>query len=110
MLISFSNLVLASQLIVTVADSVPNYNIERKCKAVDVSALDPNASLNARIKRCAHDEQAAKDQLQTQWSQFAPSDKKMCMELTTNDSLNPSYIELLTCLQGQQPVRKLPKD
>jgi hypothetical protein len=109
-MISFSTLVLTSQLIVTVADNVLNYNIERKCKVVDVSAFDPNASLNARIKRCADDEQAAKDQLQTQWSQFAPSDKQMCMGLTTNDSLNPSYVELLTCLQGQQPVRKLPKD
>jgi hypothetical protein len=105
-LISFSNLVLASQLIVTVADNVPNYNIERKCKAVDVSAFDPIASLTARIKRCADDEQAAKDQLQMQWAQFAPSVKKMCMGITTHDSLNPSYVELLTCLRGQQLVRK----
>jgi len=87
-----------------------NYNIEQKCKAVDASAFDPKASLNARIERCARDEQAAKDQLQTQWSQFAPSNKKMCMGLTTDDSLNPSYIELLTCLQGQQLDRKPPKD
>jgi hypothetical protein len=57
------------------------------------------------------DEQEAKDQLQTQWSQFAPSDKKMCTGLTTDDALTPpSYVELLTCLQGQQFVRKLPKD
>jgi hypothetical protein len=106
MLISFSTLVLASQLIVTVADNVPNFNIERKCKAANVSAFDPSASLNARIKGCVDDEQAAKDQLQMQWAHFAPSDKKMCMGLTTHDSLNPSYVELLTCLQGQQLVRK----
>jgi hypothetical protein len=106
MLISFSTLVLASQLTITIADNFPNFNIERKCKAANVSAFDPSASLNARIKRCADDEQAAKDQLQTQWAQFAPSDKKMCTGLTTHDSLNPSYVELLTCLQGQQLVRK----
>jgi hypothetical protein len=104
--ISFSTLVLASQLIVTVADNVPNFNIERKCKAANVSAFDPSASLNARIKGCVDDEQAAKDQLQTEWAQFAPSDKKMCMGLTTDDSLHPSYVELLTCLQGQQLVQK----
>jgi hypothetical protein len=80
MLISFSTLVLASQLIVTVADNVPNFNIERKCKAANVSAFDPSASLNARIKGCVDDEQAAKDQLQTQWAKFAPSDKKMCWD------------------------------
>jgi hypothetical protein len=111
MLISFSTLILASQLIVPVADNVPNFDIERECKVDSASAFDPNAGLNATIKRCADDEQAAKDQLQTQWSQFAPPDKKLCMGLTTNDaSTPPSYVELLTCLQGQQLVRKLPKD
>jgi hypothetical protein len=111
MLISFSTLVLASQLIVTVADDVPNFNIERGCKVDSASAYDPNAGLNATIKRCADDEQKAKDQLQPLWSQFAPSDKKMCTGLTIGDSSTPpSYVELLTCLEGQQLVRKLPKD
>jgi hypothetical protein len=111
MLISFSTLVLASQLIITVADGIPNFNIERGCKLDSASAFDPNAGLNATIKRCADDEQKAKDQLQPLWSQFAPSDKKMCMGLTTDDaSIPPSYVELLTCLQSQQLARKLPKD
>jgi hypothetical protein len=111
MLISFSTLVLASQLIVTVADTVPNFDIERGCKDDSAAAFAPNAGLSATIKRCADDEQAAKDQLQTQWSQFASSDKKLCMGLATDTpSITPSYVELLTCLQGQQLVRKLPKD
>ena len=111
MLISFSTLVLASHLIVTVADDVPNFNIERGCKIDSASAFDPNAGLSATIKRCADDEQEAKNQLQTVWSQSASSDKKLCMGLTTDDaSTPPSYVEVLTCLQGQQLVRKLPKD
>jgi hypothetical protein len=111
MLISFSTLVLASQLIVTVADDVPNFNIERGCKVDSASAFDPNAGLNTTIKRCADDEQKAKDQLQPLWSQFGPSDKKICMGLATDDaSTPPSYVELLTCLQAQQLARKLPKD
>jgi hypothetical protein len=57
-----------------------------------------------------HDEQQALDQLQTQWSQFAPSDKAMCTSLTTEGGgVPPSYVELLTCLQGQQLVKKLDK-
>ena len=111
MLISFSTLILGSQLIVAVADNVPNFNIERGCKIDSASAFDPNAGLDTTIKRCADDEQKAKDQLQPLWSQFAPSDKKMCMGLTANDaSTPPSYVELLTCLQAQQLARKLPKD
>jgi hypothetical protein len=107
MITSFLTLVLASQLIVTVADSVPNFNIERGCKVDSASAFDPDVGLNATIKMCADDEQKAKDQLQTQWIQFAPSDKNMCVGLTTDDpSTPPSYVELLTCLHGQQLVRK----
>ena len=110
MLISFSTLVLASRLIVTVADDVPNFNVERECKIDSASAFDPNAGLNATIKRCADDEQKAKDRLQTQWSQYLPSDKKMCNGETTDGAAPPSYVELLTCLEGQQLVRNLPKD
>jgi len=109
MTISFLPLVVALQLIVTVADNVPNFNIERVCKVDSPSALDLNAGLNATIKRCADDEQKAKDQLQTQWTQYAPSEKKICMALTTDDaSILPSYAELETCLHGQLLVR--PKD
>jgi len=110
MLIPFAPLVLASQLIVAVADDVPNFNIERGCK-IDSAAASLPAGVDATIKRCADDEQAAKGQLQTEWSQFAASDKKLCVGETTNDaSTPPSYVELLTCLQGQQIVRKLPKN
>jgi hypothetical protein len=112
MLISFSALALSSSLIVTVADNVPNFNIERGCKDDSEAAFDPNAGLDATIKRCSDDEKAAKAQLQTQWSQFQPSDQKMCMASVTGTAglITPSYVELLTCLQDQQQVRKLPKE
>jgi hypothetical protein len=112
MMISFSTMVLTSSLIVAVADTVPTFDIERGCKNDSAAAFDPNAGLNATIKRCADDEQKAKDQLQTQWSQFEPPDKKMCMASVTGNaaSITPSYVELLTCLQDQQLARKLPKD
>jgi hypothetical protein len=111
MFIPFSPLILASQLIVAVADDIPNFNIEKGCKVDSASAFDPNAGLAATVKRCADDEQQAKDQLVPVWSQSAPSDKKMCLGMTTDDaSTPPSYVELLTCLQGQQIVRKLPKN
>jgi hypothetical protein len=107
MLISFSTLVLASQLTITVADTVPKFNIERGCK-VDSTASSLATGLDETIKRCVRDEQQAQDQLQTQWSQFAPSDKAMCTSLTTEGGgTPPSYVELLTCLQGQQLAKKL---
>jgi hypothetical protein len=109
MLISFSTLVLASQLVVTVADNVPKFNIERGCK-VDSTASSLATGLDETMKKCVHDEQQAQDQLQTQWSQFAPTDKAMCTSLTAEGAgAPPSYVELLTCLQGQQLAKKLDK-
>jgi hypothetical protein len=52
----------------------------------------------------------ARDQLQTKWSQFVPSDRVMCTgETSQDDGMPPSYVELLTCLQGQQLAKKLDK-
>jgi hypothetical protein len=107
-------IILALQLVIAVADNVPQFNIERGCKVDSASAFDPNAGMNATIKRCVDDEQTAKDQLQTQWSGFASSDRVMCTSETVGErgddsSTPPSYVELLTCLQDQQQARKLPK-
>ena len=111
MLVPVSVIILASQLVIAIADDVPKFDIARGCKIDSAAAFDPNAGMSGTIKRCVDDEQLAKDQLQTQWSQFAPSDKKMCTgEAADGDGEPPSYVELLTCLQGQQLVRKLPKD
>jgi hypothetical protein len=115
MLIPVSMLILASQLVIAVADDVPKFDIARGCKIDSASAFDPNAGLNATIKRCVDDEQLAKDQLQTQWSGFANSDRVMCTRETVGEkgddsSTPPSYVELLTCLQDQQLARKLPKE
>ena len=112
MLIQFSMIVLTSQLVIAVADGVPQFNIERGCKVDSASQLDLNASMNATIKRCMTDEQQARDQLQAQWSGFLASDRAMCTgaALGSSDATPPSYVDLLTCLQDQQLARKLPKN
>jgi len=110
MFVPVSMIVLASQLVIAVADDVPQFDIGRGCKIDSTSAFDLNAGMNETIKRCATDEQQAKDQLQMQWSGFANADRILCRGVTTNDSSTPpSYVELLTCLQDQQAARKLPK-
>src|SRR6266852_9934777 len=115
MLVSVSIIILASQLVIAVADTVPKFDIARGCKVDSASASDPNAGMSATIKRCVDDEQQAKDQLQTQWSDFASSDRAMCTSETVGlksdeSSTPPSYVELLTCLQDQQLARKFRKE
>ncbi len=110
MIVPIPFVILASQLVNAVADHAPKFDIARGCRVDSTSAYDLNAGLNETTKRRVGDEQKAKDQLQTQWSGFASSDRIMCVGSTTNDSSTPpSYVELLTCLQDQQLARKLPK-
>jgi hypothetical protein len=111
MLVSIPIIMLTSQLVIPVANDVPQFDIARGCKIDSAAAFDPNAGMSGTIKRCVEDEQRAKDQLQAQWSEFANSDRTMCVGGTTNDSsIPPSYVELLICLQDQQLARKLPKE
>jgi hypothetical protein len=114
MLISLSMIGLASQLVIAIADDIPKFDIARGCRIDSASAFDPNAGLSATIKRCVDDEQRAKDQLQTQWSGFASSDRVMCTTETVGEKSDqnatpPSYVELLTCLEDQKLARALPK-
>jgi hypothetical protein len=70
--ISFSTIVLSSQMVVAVADGVPNFDITRSCK-LDVAATT-GLSVDQSLKGCVNDEQKAKRQLAGQWSKFpAPS-------------------------------------
>jgi hypothetical protein len=108
-------LILASHLVIVVADNVPKFDIARGCKIDSASAFDPNAGMSATINRCVDDEQQAKDQLQTQWADFTGPDRVMCTTETVGEksdasSTPPSYVELLTCLQDQQLARKLRKE
>jgi hypothetical protein len=93
--------------IVTVADGVPQFDITYGCR-VDNTPSSLDVGLNESIKNCVRDEQHARDQLQSQWSQFAPSDRVMCTsETTDSEGVPPSYVELLTCLQDQQFAKTL---
>ena len=109
MLLPFSTtLVLASQLFMTVADDVPKFDIARGCRTDNTNTSGLSTGLDESTKRCMQDEQRARDQLQSQWSQFAASDRTMCTGETKDISgVPPSYVDLLTCLQAQQLAKKM---
>jgi hypothetical protein len=111
MMVPIPIMILASQLVIAVADEVPKFDIGRGCRVDSNAVFDPSLGKSGTIKRCMDDEQQAKDQLQTQWSGFTNSDRTMCVASTISDgSIPPSYVDLLTCLQDQQLARKLPKN
>lgn len=100
--ISISMIVLSSQLVVTVADGVPKFDINRNCK-LDVAATT-GLSVDQSTKSCINDEQQARQQLAGQWSKFPAASRANC---TSQESIGgtPSYVSLLTCLQLGQWAR-----
>jgi hypothetical protein len=66
--ISFSLIILSSQLVVAVADKVPQFDITRSCK-LDIAAT-AGLAVDQSTKSCIHDEQQARQQLARQWSKF----------------------------------------
>ena len=100
--ISFSMIVMSSQLVVAVADGVPNFDVARSCK-LDVAAT-AGLSVDQSLKSCVNDEQRAKRKLAGQWSKFPAPSRASCAS-QENIGGTPSYVSLLTCLQMGQWAR-----
>jgi hypothetical protein len=104
--ISVPIMILGSQLAFTVADNVPKFDIARGCRVENTASSGLAEELP--LKKCLSDEQQALQQLQTEWPQFAASDKATCTATTSTDD-TPSYVELLTCLEEAKEARGLSK-
>jgi hypothetical protein len=101
-------LALGVQLMIPVADSVPNLNVEQTCQGIaqqgGVTFHDP--AIAQEKKECLDSEQAIRDQLSKQWSTFAAADRSACVSESTMGG-DSSYTELLTCLEMARDVRDL---
>jgi hypothetical protein len=87
---------LAGTLLFTVADVVPTLNVESGCRAP--AKMGDSLSLDATLRQCLADENSARDQLEKQWTQFPPALRQRCLA-TTETGGDPSYVEVLVCLQ-----------
>lgn len=87
----------ASLPFIAVADSVPKFDVARSC-------MYEGGSKDV-VTKCVEDEVAARDELQPLWIQSSAADKASCVRETSLDG-NPSYVELLTCLEMARDVKK----
>jgi len=94
--ISISMIIVSSQLVVAVADRIPEFDIARNCK-LDVAA-GAAISLDQSVKSCVNDEKRARQQLGSQWSKFSAASKAECVPQEQIGG-TPSYVSLVTCLQ-----------
>jgi hypothetical protein len=101
MMIPVMTLALATQLTVTIADNVPQFNLNPICRGIAQQgglALEPNQSARQDFHSCIKSEMAIRDQLAKQWSSFKPENKANCIGEASAGGL-PSYTGLLSCLQ-----------
>src|SRR5215813_11357631 len=97
-------LALAGTLLFTVADDVPTLNVESGCRAA--ARMGDSLSLDTTLRQCLADENGARDQLEKQWTQFPPALRQRCLA-TTETGGDPSYVEVLVCLQmGRDAAQK----
>src|SRR5438477_132843 len=94
-------LIFVSQLVLTVANGPPTFDVNPTCRAAESVDLESP-------KSCQEDEQAARENLVKQWKQFSASDQTLCSDLT--DGYNPSYVELLSCLETMRGANQLSED
>lgn len=104
MFVPFAAMLLGSQLIVMVADELPQFNIEVTCRTDEAAAAGPSLTGPGGCKR---DESDARDRLAKVWTRFDAADRANCTQ-TSMIGGPGSYIELLTCLQLRSEARKLP--
>jgi hypothetical protein len=89
----YASMMLSSQLIVTVADRVPNFDVGPSCR-------------DSSVHDCLSMEKVARDKLASEWPRFTAQDKAMCA-MEQKLAGPPSYVGWLTCLQINANARNV---
>jgi hypothetical protein len=89
-----------------VAEGVPALNVEPGCRAA--AKMGDSLSLDTSLRQCLADEKTARDELEKQWTQFSPALRERCVA-TTETAGNPSYVEVLVCLQMGRDAARMQK-
>jgi hypothetical protein len=82
-------------------DGVPNFNVEPSCRAAAQQAASADY-----VTVCRKSEQRAHDEIARQWPQSTSADKAQCVPAAMAGG-NPTYTELLTCLEMARDIRQL---
>jgi hypothetical protein len=105
MVSSLASIALGFSLLISVADSVPNFDVGPSCRGGAASG----AAMRKDVQGCINEEHEARDKLRGEWSGFPAADRARCSSMT-NTGGPPSYIELVTCLELARDARKIPDE
>ena len=88
-------------IVLLAADGPPVLNVEPHCRFVATRAAPIGD-----VESCLRVEEDAHQQLIKTWPDFRPAEKAHCLQLT-RAGVEPTYTELLTCLELQRDARLL---
>jgi hypothetical protein len=94
----------ALHLVAASGGGVPALDVSPSCHAASIAQIGGAEG----IQSCMADEQSAYDQLVSAWTKFNIADRNTC--LSTMMDFEPTYTELLTCLEMADDARKLPEE
>jgi uncharacterized protein YaiE (UPF0345 family) len=101
-------LALGVQLMLPVADSVPNLNVEQVCEGIakQGGVTFHDTAVPQEKKSCVDSEMTVRNEIVKQWSSFSAGDKVSCVNESRMGG-ESSYTELLTCLEMARDVRTM---
>ena len=97
--------VLVTSQLALAADSIPKLDTRPSCRAAAAAAIGQNRNAGS----CQKDEDTALDTLKKDWTTFPARDRERCGRLVRTGG-DPSYVELLTCLDMAKSAAALPKE
>jgi transcription elongation factor len=88
------------------SDDVPTLDVRPVCRGI-ASQSELEAGLQrTNFEQCVQSEQATREQLKKEWSDFTTADKSHCVSLAKTGG-ESSYTELVTCMEMARDVRQL---
>jgi hypothetical protein len=91
------------------SDDIPTLDVNPVCHGI-ASQSELEAGLQrTNFEQCVKSEQDTLEQLKKEWSTFTTGDKSSCVALAKTGG-EPSYTELVTCMEMARDVRKLHED
>lgn len=95
-------------LAIPVKELVPVIDIQRSCKETAAATKAVDLDLSQSVANCVRDEDAARVQLMGIWPTYSAAVRDQCVQEATIPGTPSSYVDLLTCLQMNDPARMSP--
>ena len=91
------------------SDDIPTLDVNPVCHGIAMQGELEAGLQQTSFQQCVQSEQSVRDEIKKEWSTFTTPDKTSCVALAKTGG-EPSYTELLTCMEMARDVRKLHED